>query len=653
MKKFALICFLFCSTLKAQNLIYSNKLPWQEKPILHNVSAQNINADASILNDARIIEFNLREKDANMLMKYYKLIKVQNDKGIEIHNKLYVPMYANSELVSIKARVISPIGKVTNFPEDKVKEIEEEGRKYKLLAFEGVEKNAEIEYEYTLKRTPTLFGIELLQYTYTPVENAMVTIVSPDYLVFDIKGFNGVNTIKDSAIGDLRYAIAQAKNLKVLSGDKYSLTKPYFARMEYKLSYNLSKNSEDRLYTWKDFAKKVYTNYTTLEQREIKCIEKIVNELNLGEIGVEKMICTVENFVKTNYNVDKDLVGDDGMDIEKIYKTKNASDDGITKLLINIFENLSIKYNIVFPSERDNYSLDEQFENWNRVDKTLLYFPQYNKFLSPTEIIFRYPFVNPMLTNTLGLFIKPLFGTINKNASAKFEFIQQEPLEKNATNIDVVVDFDTDLDSVTMKSKQSLSGYAAEDIRPIYTFLSKDKQESTTKEIMKNIGKSTNIVSFKVENGELTSYNENKPLIISGVVKSGEIVERAGNKILFKIGEIIGQQAEMYQEKTRELPIDMPYSNQQLRSIIVNIPEGYSIKNLNDLNLNVQHTKKGIKGCGFNSSYTLNGNILTVKIVEEYKDVHYELIDYEPFRSVINAAADFNKVVLVLEKIKN
>ena len=43
---------------------------------------------------------------------------------------------------------------------------------------------------------------------------------------------------------------------------------------------------------------------------------------------------------------------------------------------------------------------------------------------------------------------------------------------------------------------------------------------------------------------------------------------------------------------TITLPVDMPYANGQIRNIKVNIPAGYSIKNLNDLNLNIS-LKKG------------------------------------------------------------
>ncbi len=644
------LSLLFAISATAQTFNYSNQLPWQATPIIHASSADNKAADAVYLNDARIVEYILNDKEYYMNMSYYKLIKVQTDKGIEQYNKVYIPMYRNSEILNLKARVILSNGKVIDVPQSKIKETEEDGRKYKLFALEGVEKNAEVEYTYTLKKIPNFFGSEIFQSTIVPVENASFTLICPSHLVFDAKGFNGITPMKDSAIDKLRYVVANTKMLKDISDAKYAFVDPYKTRIDYKLSYNLSKNNDVELYTWKEFAKNVYTNYTTLVGKEQKYLDKIISAMNIEKNTDEKTICKIEDYIKSNFNIDKELVGDNGTDFEKIFTTKNASDDGITRLMVNIFETYGIKYQLVFPSVRDELPLDEDLENWNRIENTLIYFPATGKYLTPTNITYRYPFFNPYEANTRGLFLKSTSIGSLKTAVGKFDDIALEPFEKNNTNMEVEVNFDADFDSVTMNSKQILSGYAAHSYRPVYVFLTKDKQDETTKDIMKSVGKSTNVVSMNVENAALINFNDNKPLTISGVVRSGALIDKAGNKLLFKIGDVIGQQEQMYQEKPRVLPVDMSYANAQVRNIKVNIPTGYVIKNLNDLNMNVQLKKEGMNGCGFKSSYTLNGNVLDITIREEYKDVHYELADYNDFKNVINAAADFNKIVLVMEK---
>lgn len=639
----------FTVAFSQQNL-YTNQLPWQQQPAIHTVQEANKTADAVYLQDNVIVEYVFTEKDAYMNMSYYKLIKVLNDKGIEMFNKFYVPIYINSEVVNLKARVILANGKVIDVPQNKIKETTEEGRKYKLFAVEGLEKNAEIEYSYTLKKMPSFFGTEMIQSTRVPIENAGLVIISPDHLLFEAKGFNGITVNKDTVVDKKRYVVATAKNIKDISDAKYALVDPYLMRVDYKLSYNLSKNDDVELYTWKEFAKKVYANYTTITDKEKKYLDKLIKAMNIEVNTDEKTICKIEDYIKSNFNIDKDLVGENGMDIEKIYATKNASDDGITRLLVNIFETYGIKYQLVFPSVRNDLPIDEDLENWNRIEKTLIYFPQTGKYITPTNITFRYPFVPAYEAATRGLFLKGTSIGSLKTAVGSFNDIAIEPFEKHNMNLEAEVNFDTDFDSVTISSKQILTGYGALEYRPIYVFLPKEKQEETTKEIIKNVGKSAHVIDYKVENTALSNLNDNKPLIISGTIRSGEVVEKAGNKILFKIGEIIGPQAELYQEKPRTLPVDMPYPHTLYRTIKVTIPNGYTIKNANDLNLNVAFKKDGQNTCAFISSYTLNGNILNVTINEFYKEVHYGVSDYDNFKNVINAAADFNKIVLVLEK---
>ena len=51
----------------------------------------------------------------------------------------------------------------------------------------------------------------------------------------------------------------------------------------------------------------------------------------------------------------------------------------------------------------------------------------------------------------------------------------------------------------------------------------------------------------------------------------------------------------------------------------------------------------------FKSSYQLEGNTLTVTANEHYRENRVQVAMYEEYRTVINSAADFNKIVLLLE----
>jgi hypothetical protein len=106
----------------------------------------------------------------------------------------------------------------------------------------------------------------------------------------------------------------------------------------------------------------------------------------------------------------------------------------------------------------------------------------------------------------------------------------------------------------------------------------------------------------------------------------------------------------MYQEKPRQLPAELPYAHELERKLTFDIPQGYTIKNLNDINIDVQYKKDNVVTMGFVSSYKIVNNVLEVYIMETYRELKYPLSEFETFKKVINASADFNKIVLLLEK---
>ena len=85
--------------------------------------------------------------------------------------------------------------------------------------------------------------------------------------------------------------------------------------------------------------------------------------------------------------------------------------------------------------------------------------------------------------------------------------------------------------------------------------------------------------------------------------------------------------------------------------ITCTIPDGYSLSNLDKLKFFQQVKESNGKASSmFKSDYTLNGNKLIINIEEYYSKIQYPLSKFEEFRKVVNAAADFNKVTIVLQK---
>ncbi|MDA0882347.1 MAG: hypothetical protein O2984_03455 [Bacteroidetes bacterium] len=101
--------------------------------------------------------------------------------------------------------------------------------------------------------------------------------------------------------------------------------------------------------------------------------------------------------------------------------------------------------------------------------------------------------------------------------------------------------------------------------------------------------------------------------------------------------------------KSREamLPVDVGYNHGYYRTIAFDVPEGYEVKNLDDLNMDITYERDGEQILAFVSRYEVDGKRVKVIIDEVYRDHHFPVEEFENFRAVINGAADFNKLVLV------
>jgi hypothetical protein len=649
-----LVIFMFSGLLcAAQSYDYSTESKWSASPKIHPSAGRFDSSSAVGILDYRKIEYIVQDKDAFVKTTVHKIIRINSDRGIEMYNKIYIPVYRNAEITTVRARTISKTGKVTDLPAEKIKEIEDEGRTYKLFAMEGVEKGVEVEYYYESKKQFTSFGTEVFQSQSIPYESVYFLLVTPQHLKFDVKGYNGFSVSTDSVIGGNRIVAGFDKNVEQLEEEKYSMINPYLKRVQYKWSYNLSNTTPLRLNTWKELVKRMFSVYTTYNSKEEKALDNLAKQIDLSNATSEgEKILRIEDYIKTNFNISDKIIGDDANALDKVLKTKNTNKASCIRLFTGLFDRFNINYQIVFPSDREDFPVDEELENWNSIDEVAFFFPATAKYLSPATVELRYPYIPANFTGGTGLFLKTTTIGTFRTAVPSFNKVEMEPFESHAMNMDANIHLNLSNDTLIIQCKQILKGYGANVYRPIYTFLSKERQDELNKQIIQSVGNSntSDISNISVQNTAFSSYFDNKPLIISATVKNTSMLENAGKKLLFKIGEIIGEQSQMYQEKPRKLPVELQYPHVLERNIEFEIPIGYSIKNPDDLKMDVTYKDGDQVTIGFTSNYTMEGNLLKIQIKEIYRTVYYPVTEFDHFKKVINAAADFNKVTLVLQK---
>ena len=645
------ITILCIQQLHAQALKIE-KEQWAEKPAISKPADKYSKESAVVVSDKRRVEY---IDDANKeVAEYYtthKIIHINDDRGIEGFNKIYLGITEKSEVVDVRARTILPGGKIIQLDKNNIKEIKDkEENTYKIFAMDGLEKGCDIEYFYTFKKNTSFFGREVIQGG-VPVVESTVQIIGPKRLRFETKAFNStvkpIDTVKD----EKRILELTFKDTPGAEDEKYTYEDANLQRIEFKLSYNESGSKTERLYTWNEIARRIYGIYTDYTDKELKAIGDVVAKNGWDKLADEEAkIVAVENYAKKNISYNQDINTEDGNTLAHVIKDKTAGTIGIMRFYSAIYQAIGVKYQFVLTGNRDKFFIDREFENWNNCDFPVFYYPAENKFMAPTRPDYRYPWIFPAWGETNGLYCKHTSLGNFSTAIAEVKNIPLEDYTKTYGNIEAKLDFTTSLDSLNIDQKQSYAGYLSMNYRDAFTFSNADQRRDIIKELAKNYAGSENVLFSEILNQEFENEFDNKPLILHTRTRSGEMIEKAGNKLLLKIGMAIGPQVEMYQEKPRQNPVNMDYGHVEERKIEVVIPEGYKISNLNDIKIDQTYKDNGELTMGFVSDYELKGNVLTIHIMEQYRKTFYPLSQFDQFRKIINASSDFNKVVLVLEK---
>ncbi len=653
MKLFKLALFTFCLfILTANSQEFYKSYDWDSTPNFDSTdyadedlvaAKEKITTEFYFTEDSQFVEFYLEHK------AYY----LNSDEAIEDFNKIYLPYDSDSELKINKARVINPSGKVINLDESKILTAtnEETQRTYKYFAFEGIEKGSFIEYLYVVKRSPGYKGKRISFQDEFRKRDVEFDLFAPSNLVFKFKSYNGLKEVeRDTIIETKNRWSLKLTELKQLDDESQALYSAERQFIIYALDANTANNTKD-ITSYGAVAQNVYDFYNAeLSKKTKKAIKELTEELKIdGNADLDSKIRVVENYIKTNIFA-AEFSNEKLSDLDFILKDKVASSSGIIKLYIAIFNELNIKNEMVFTCSREFMHFDKTFEANIFLQDIILYFPKTKKYLAPNENESRYGFPPGYLTDTNGLFIKEVKVGDYVSAIGKVKRIKPVNAEYSTDNMIIDVNFDTeDISTTNINFKRSMSGYYGMFIHPFIDIVKPDNKKELIEGFAKNLNEDVTINETKYENDKSELFGV-KPIVFNIDFTSDAFVEKAGKKYLFKIGELIGAQMELYQEKERVLPLESEFQRSYERTINVTIPEGYSIANLDDINIDNVYENKGKVLLSFKSFYELNDNILKITADEYYKINRIPVEIYEDYRRVINSAADFNKITLVLVK---
>jgi hypothetical protein len=650
--KISLLVAVLCTfqMVFSQEAPYFESYDWEENPSY--AVEEGSTEDMIAVKEKTVTEFYFQKKDLVEYFLEHKVLWLNSDDAIEEYNKIYLPFSSRAELQVNKARVITPEGKLINLDQSKIltSKDEETGRTYKYYALEGITKGSFIEYMYVVKRPPSYTGDKVYIQDSYKKDKVEFDLFSPSNLLFKFKSFNDLAMVERDTLTTekLHYKLHVAKIEKLES--EYQA--PYNASRAF-LVYKMDKNTAGKgtdMVSYSNVSQNLYSTYYPDYSKKTKgLLRDFIKELELPENADEESIARkLDFFIKVNV-YSQDVYSDDLKDLDQILTKKVANETGVLKLYIAVLRSLNVKHELVLTTDRKQMKFDTAFESTNFLTDFLLYFPKSNKYLSPNASGTRFGFPMPYMMDNYGLFMKEVVIGDFKSAVGKIKYIEPVKAEEIIDIMKVTIDFNAEnLTENIVHFDRAFSGYYAMNIQPFMHLIQGEKRDELVDNFIENITKELEIQTRKIVNDDSELFGV-KPLQFIVDFTTEAFVEKAGRKYLFKLGDLIGQQVQLYQEKERVLPLEEQFHRSYFRTLTINIPEGYKITNLEDINIDNSFAKNDKELFSFKSSYQLEGNTLTVTADEHYRENIVTVPMYEEYRTVINSAADFNKIVLLLE----
>jgi hypothetical protein len=231
----------------------------------------------------------------------------------------------------------------------------------------------------------------------------------------------------------------------------------------------------------------------------------------------------------------------------------------------------------------------------------------------------------------------------------EINFITIPGVEITHDVMDITIDFTKDIENPIITNEISFGGYAAINFQPIKDFAPADQYKEILKSIAENYTIQEEYTSLTTEN-DGTEFIGKKPFVLKVTFEGKDLVQKAGENYLFSVGKTIGSQMELYQENKRMMPVEIDYPHSYLRKIKIILPKGTTVKNVEKFNMSHKTDINGKTEAAFESSYKTQGDEIIIENTEFYNIINYPLEHFDSYKAVINAAADFNKIVIVLNK---
>lgn len=626
---------------------------WDPAPAIPDGLRQGTDSDV-LLKRNTISQYD----DSGQELAFYELFHLQryahDEASVEANKTMEISVGHIDRIIRIKARSVSADGTVHELGESAFKRrVDEEDNREKLyFAFEGLQPGSIVEYMMLCKQSGDIQGdITRMQFNIPVVEQRYELLV-PRGWQFAFKGYNGVPQPEaDTTHAGITRHHLLLTDTPALPDEKSAMPGRYQRYIISKVDAIPDRGLRDisgYVTATRNYHKALYPELSKGTQRSLA---SLIKKMGLSYARDEEdRIRTMSKYIRGNFRMTEN--GNAQLsDLDEILRTGNCSQYGLQRLYANLFREAGIAHETVVTSDREELPFDPDFEAFNYLNDMSFYFPGIGKYLDPAAFGLGLGYLPTENMGTHALFIKNVDVGGLWAGVGSIKRIPELPAESTRHDLDIGVTISEDGGEATITVVNELTGYYASFTQNYWPFLQDEQRKEVIDNHLNHLIEGASEEKVEVENAE-QQYFGVKPLTFRGTVTTPLYTSRAGDDLILKVGELIGPQMEMYQEKERVLPVDEGFNRYYDRRIRITVPKGWNVEDLSPLMIHKTLEFDGKMQAEFKSTATLQDGQVLVEATEYYRSTHVPLEKFEDYRAVINAAADFNKRALLLHPVK-
>ena len=563
----------------------------------------------------------------------------------ESNNEILISKINVSEIIDVKSKVINN-DSIKTYGFNQMKEMintSTSTENYNYYKIPGINEQDIVEIIYTVKKDFNFNGNKIIEESY-PILSSKFILIENDFKS-NIKIYNSYSSsVIDTLFDGKKSKLINFKNLDATSDEQYST--PIANKI--KVAYQCYENRDDISQTeyWNNLVQNVRELFFPISINPIA--DELFNELKSKKISIPfneiSVANAIDEYVKDNFTISDDE-NSKLNDIEYILKNKISNDFSIIQVYSNLLKAAKIDYEVAISCNRYFLKFDPELFDPNQLREFIIYLPNSEKYISPNRIEYRVSEAPDDLIGNYGVFI---------DSNLDYYFSQITPSDESFSQIKkkIEVFIPKNLKKLKIKENRSFSGYWAIMNRNYVSFSENEETDFLVDYFTISGLNNKKVTNYAIDNFEISDNANNTPLTIKSTISTNDLVEQKNGLIYLNIGKVIGLQSNLFNADKRINEIEINFPNSYEYLIEVNIPKGYRIYDISELNkLKEYISVDGNISAKFNSSVSQSQDKLYINVNELYKELKYEKSRYQEFRQVINAAASFYESSIVLEKI--